>query len=418
MSTRAGHRTIAHFDLDSFFVSVERLKNPSLVGKAMAVGGHSDRGVIVSCSYEARKFGVKSAMPTKLARRLCPELIIVGGDMDSYSHFSREVTEIIATQVPLFEKSSIDEFYIDLTGMDKFFGCAKYTAELRKLIMRKSKLSISYGLSSSKLISKVATNEAKPNGELEIPYGAEKSFLAPLNIEKLPMVGKHTSALLRNMGIDTIGTLSEMPLEAAIHLLGKNGITLWRRANGIDESPVVSYHDQKSVGTEHTFRSDTPDVSFLHRELIRMTEKIAFELRDHNHLTGCVTVKVRYSNFETVTKQSVISYTAADHLLLKTVKELFDRLYDRKQMVRLIGIRFSHLVQGHYQINLFDDTEQSIHLYQAIDHIKNRFGEHKLVRASGALFSSQEISHENYPNFNAETHISRAASSRAARKDG
>ncbi len=240
------NRTIAHFDLDSFFVSVECQKNKKLLGKPIAVGGQSDRGVVASCSYEARKFGVRSAMSVKLARRLCPELIIVKGDMESYSQASRKVTEIISEHVPVYEKSSIDEFYIDLTGMDKFFGCIKYTSELREKIIKRMELPISYGLASNKLISKVATNEAKPNGKREIAFGEEKSFLAPLSIEKLPMIGKQTGDLLRSMGVETIETLSQIPVEMLMNLLGKNGIELWRRANGIDETPIIPYHEQKA----------------------------------------------------------------------------------------------------------------------------------------------------------------------------
>ncbi len=417
MITHAGNRTIAHFDLDSFFVSVECLKNRSLLGKPIAVGGHSERGVIASCSYEARRFGVRSAMPAKLAKRLCPELIIVSGDMESYSYFSRQVTEIIAEHVPLFEKSSIDEFYVDLTGMDRFFGCARYTSELRQKIIRKSKLAISYGLASNKLISKVATDEAKPNGQLEIEHGREKSFLAPLPIEKLPMIGKQTGSLLRNMGVETIDVLSQIPVEMMMNLLGKNGIELWRRANGIDETPIVPYHEQKSIGTENTFETDTIDVAFLHREIVRMTEKISFELRDNNKLTGCVTVKVRYSDFQTVTKQAVIPYTSADHILLKTATQLFDKLYDRRLLVRLIGVRFSHLVPGNYQIHLFDDTTETINLYQAIDHIKNRFGENKLIRAAGALFVPEKQKKSNQACTSTVKHTSVFAMARSARKN-
>lgn len=418
MLTNAGNRTIAHFDLDSFYVSVECLKNKALIGKPIAVGGSADRGVVVSCSYEARKFGVKAAMPGKLARRLCPELIFVKGDMDSYSKFSREVTEIIADEVPLFEKSSIDEFYVDMTGMDRFFGCAQYTAELRQKIIKKSKLSISYGLSSNKLISKVATNEVKPNGQIEIAYGNEKSFLAPLPIEKLPMIGKQTGALLRNMGVETIQVLSAIPVEMMMNLLGKNGIDLWRKANGIDESPIVPYHEAKSIGTENTFQTDTIDIHFLKRELIRMTEQTAFELRDGNKLAGCVTVKVRYSDFQTVTKQAVIPYTAADHILQENVKQLFDKLYDRRLLVRLIGVRFSHLVPGNYQINLFDDTTETINLYQAIDQIKHRYGENFLMRAAGALFVSEKYKNgKNAPCTSTVNPTSAFDSARSKRKN-
>jgi len=376
-------RNIAHFDLDSFFVSVECLKNTKLKGKPIAVGGHSDRGVIASCSYEARKFGVKSAMPVKLAKRLCPELLIIRGDMDSYSKYSNLVTDIIAGEVPLFEKASVDEFYIDMTGMDKFFGCSKYTTELRSKIIRESGLSISHALASNKLISKVATNEAKPNGQLEIAFGNEKPFLAPLPIEKLPMVGAKTGELLRRMGVETVCILSQIPVEMMINLLGKNGIELSRRANGIDETPVVPYHEQKSIGTENTFETDTIDVAFLHRELVRMTERIAFELRENNKLTGCITVKIRYSDFQTLTKQCMIPYAAADHILLQKAKELFDKLYDRRLLIRLIGVRFSHLVPGNYQIHLFEDTQETIKLYQAIDSVKHQYGEQLLIRAGG-----------------------------------
>ncbi len=379
----SSHRNIAHFDLDSFFVSVECLKNSKLKGRPIAVGGQSDRGVIASCSYEARKFGVKNAMPVRLAKRLCPELFIVRGDMESYSKYSRLVTNIVADQVPLFEKSSIDEFYIDMSGMDKFFGCSQYTIDLRNKIEKESGLSISYGLASNKLISKVSTNEVKPHGQIEIPFGEEKEFLAPLPIEKMPMVGDKTSHLLRQMGVETIRILSQIPVEMMINLLGKNGIELWRRANGIDETPIIPYHEQKSIGTENTFETDTIDINFLHKELVRMTERIAFELRDNNKLTGCITVKLRYSDFQTETTQATIPYTGADHVLLATAKELFNKLYKRRQLVRLIGVRFSHLVPGNYQISLFDDTQEMIRLYQAIDSVKHQYGEQFVIRAAG-----------------------------------
>lgn len=383
MISSTTHRCITHYDLDSFFVSVECLKNSKLKGRPIAVGGSSDRGVIATCSYEARKFGVKSAMPIRLAKRLCPDLLLIKGDMDSYSKYSNLVTEIISSQVPLFEKASIDEFYVDMTGMERFFNCSGYSTELRKKVIRESGLAISFGQASNKLISKVATDEGKPNGQLEIPFGYEKEFLAPLDIEKLPMVGNKTGELLRRMGIETIDILSQIPVEMMMNLLGKNGIELWRRANGIDETPVVPYYEQKSIGTENTFDTDTIDMKFLHSELVRMTERIAFELRAANKLTACVTVKIRYSDFQTFNKQSMVSYTASDHVLLLKVREMFDKLYDRRLLVRLIGVRFSHLVPGNYQIHLFDDTQEMIQLYQAIDSIKHQFGEDLLMRASG-----------------------------------
>lgn len=382
MITPTGSRSIVHFDLDAFFVHVEYLRNARLRGRPIAVGGHSDRGVIASCSYEARKFGVHSAMPTRLAKKLCPELVIIRGDMDSYSKYSNLVTEIIRSEVPLFEKSSIDEFYIDMSGMDKFFGTSRYVQHLRKKIIKESGLSISHALATNKLISKVATNECKPNGQIEVEPGCEKSFLAPLPIEKMPMVGNQTATLLRRMGVETISILSQIPVEMMINLLGKNGIDLWRKANGIDEAPIVPYHEQKSIGTENTFETDTIDMQFLYKELVRMTEKIAFELRCNNKLAGCVTVKIRYSDFQTLTMQSTIPYTANDNVLLRKVREIFNKLYERRQLVRLVGVRFTNLVEGSYQINIFEDNQEIISLYQAIDSVKKQFGEKLLFRAA------------------------------------
>src|SRR5665647_3909601 len=376
-------RHITHLDLNTFFVSVECFRNPKLIGKPVLIGGSGDRGVVASCSYEARKFGIHSAMPMKIARRLCSHAIVVRGDMEAYSKYSRLVTDIVQDTVPLFEKASIDEFYVDLTGMDKFFGCKLFSDKLKIKILKESGLPISYGLASNKLISKVATNEVKPNGQIEIPFGNEKIYLAPLSIAKIPGIGKQTAILLLKMGVETVKVLSDIPVEMMQNLLGKNGSELWRRANGIDETPVVPYHEQKSISTENTFGQDTIDMNFMRAEMIRMTERIAFELRKQNKLAGCVTVKLRYSNFETFTKQQTISYTNADHVLFKTAKELFERLYDRRMLIRMLGILFTNLIPGNYQIHLFEDTQEMIKLYQAIDSVKKRFGEGMLCKAGG-----------------------------------
>lgn len=377
------HRHIAHFDLDAFFVSVECLKDSRLKGKPLIVGGSGDRGVVAACSYEARKFGIHSAMPIRLARRLCPEALIIRGDMESYSKYSHLVTEIMQDNTPLFEKASIDEFYVDMTGMDKYHGCNLFIADLKKKVLKESGLPISYGLASNKLISKVATNEVKPNGQIEIPFGEEKNFLAPLKIAKLPGVGQETAAKLHRRGVETVRALAAIPIGMMETLLGKNGIDLWRKANGLDESPVIPYQEQKSISTERTFQVDTIDLDFLHAELVRMTEAIAFDLRKQDKLTGCVTVKLRYSNFDTVVKQKSIDYTNADHLLLQTAQELWGKLYDRRMLVRLLGIRFTRLVPGNYQIKLYEDTQETIRLYQSIDSIKRRYGEKYLMRAVG-----------------------------------
>src|SRR5690606_16451366 len=315
-------RFVAHLDLDTFFVSVERLKNSQFVGKPLIVGGLSDRGVVAACSYETRKFGVHSAMPMKLALRLCPHAIVVRGDSDSYSYYSRLVTDVVADTVPVMEKASIDEFYVDLTGVDRFFGCSQFMIELKERIRKESGLPISYALASNKLVSKVATDDAKPDGRKEIAHGLEKSYLAPLKIERMPGIGQKTSALLQQMGVRTIKVLSEIPVPMMRNLLGKNGIELSRKANGIDPTPIIPYSEQKSMGTEETFQQDTIDIKFLNSEIIRMTEKLAFQLRQSGKLTGCITVKLRYSNFDTVSKQMVISYTASDAVLIRKAKEL------------------------------------------------------------------------------------------------
>jgi DNA polymerase-4 len=376
-------RQVAHFDLDAFFVAVECLKNSTLKGKPLLVGGSGDRGVVAACSYEARRFGIYSAMPVRLARQLCPEAIVIRGDMESYSRYSRLVTDIIQENAPLFEKASIDEFYIDLSGIEKFSGSHLFAKKLKKTVLKESGLTVSYGLASNKLISKVATNEIKPDGQLAIAFGDEKNFLAPLRVSKLPGIGQETAYKLTRRGVETIRILSEIPIEMLEMLLGKTGIDLWRKANGLDESPIIPYREQKSISTERTFESDTINLDFLHAELVRMTESIGFELRNQERLTGCVTVKLRYSNFDTVARQKSVFYTNADHILLSTAQDIFDRLYDRRLLIRLLGIRFSHLVPGSYQIKLYEDTQEMIRLYQSIDSIKRRYGEALLMRAVG-----------------------------------
>jgi DNA polymerase-4 len=375
-------RNIIHLDLDAFFVAVECQRNPFLKGKPLIVGGSSRRGVVAACSYETRKFGVHSAMPIYLALQLCPDAIIISGDVEAYTVASHLVTDIIAEAAPLFEKSSIDEFYIDASGMDRYFGAFKWAVELRKKIVKETNLPISLGMSVNKLVSKVATGEFKPNAEQHIEAGTEKEFLAPLSVDKIPMIGKQTSSFLYDMGVRTVATLREMPLKFLISAFGKNGISLWNKANGIDDSAVVPYVEQKSISTECTFEEDTIDVKRLRSILIAMVEKVAFQLREQQKLASCLTVKIRYSNFDTETKQMQIPYTSSDHVLLRLVTELFDKLYNRRMLIRLVGVRLSGLVHGSHQISLFDDTAETISLYQAIDHIKHKHGVEKLTRAT------------------------------------
>ncbi|RTL58975.1 MAG: DNA polymerase IV [Sphingobacteriales bacterium] len=374
-------RIIAHFDLDSFFVSVEVLNDPSLKGKPVVVGGR-ERGVVAACSYEARKFGIHSAMPMKTALKLCPNLIVVSGMRGEYSKFSRWVTDIIAAKAPLFEKASIDEFYLDLTGMGKFFNPYQWTIDLRQEIIDATQLPISFGLGSNKMIAKMATNEAKPNGYLHIPFGKEKEFLAPLKVNKIPGVGESTYSNLLQLGIETIKDLSERNPDELEKQLGKYGVDLWNKSQGLHYSEVVAYHEAKSVSTENTFEENKTDPNFLLSEVVRMTEKIAFELRQDDKTAGCVAVKIRYPDFETTSRQTTIPYTFCDDELIPVAKDLFNKLWRKGQPVRLLGVRLSELTDGAMQTNLFDNLEKKTQLYKAIDEVKNRFGRDSLTKAT------------------------------------
>ena len=376
-------RSIVHMDLDTFFVSCERLLDSKLNGKPILIGGTSDRGVVASCSYEARTFGIHSAMPMRMAKQLCPEAIVLRGNSGIYTKFSNEVTEVIKEAVPLYEKTSVDEFYIDLTGMDQFFGCHQLASELRQRIMRETGLPISFGLSVNKTVSKIATGEAKPNNEIKVNKGTEKPFLSPLSVKKIPMVGEVTYRSLCDLGIKKIQTVQEMPMDMMARVFGKSGVSIWKKANGIDNSPVVQYRERKSISTERTFDRDTTDVAKLESIIMAMAENLIYQLRRGNKLTSCITFKIRYSDFQTYTTQKRIPYSSADHKIIPVVKELYKKLYERRMLVRLVGVKFSHLVEGGFQIDLFDDNERIINLYQAMDKMRERYGDRAVIRARG-----------------------------------
>jgi DNA polymerase-4 len=376
-------RAIVHMDLDTFFVSCERLGNSQLNGIPLIIGG-GDRGVVASCSYEARRFGVRSAMPIAMALKLCPQARIIKGDMERYSQLSHEVTQVIQDKAPIVEKASIDEFYLDITGMDRFHGAYKWTNELAQNVIKETGLPISFALSINKTVSKIATGEGKPKGNLEITENQVRPFLNPLSIQKIPMVGDVTFQLLSRIGIRKIQTLAEMPSEVLHRMIGKNGLEIWKKANGVDNQAVEPYTERKSITTEHTFSQDTIDIVALKAVLSGMVEKLAFQLRSEQWLTSTVVVKIRYANFDTETKQSKIAYTSADHQLHTKVMELFDKLFQRRMRLRLVGIRFSGLVRGTYQINLFEDTQEMLSLYNAMDHLKSRYGFDAVMRCAGA----------------------------------
>ena len=374
-------RHILHLDLDTFFVSVERLQNSSLYGKPVIVGGTSDRGVVASCSYEARQFGVHSAMPIRLAKQLCPQAIMVKGDYDAYSKYSQMVTEILSEKAPVIEKASIDEHYLDLTGMDRYFGCKKWASELRQKVIKETGLPISFGLSVNKTVSKIATGQAKPNGELNIDTGNEKPFLAPLSIKKIPMIGDKTFIRLRNMGVSKVGTIQQMDVELMHRVLGDNGVTIWNKCNAIDTSPVVPYSERKSMSTERTFDKDTIDMQFLKRTITGMVDQLAFDLRKDQKLTACISVKVRYSDFNTNQMQQKINYTASTTKLTERALALFEKVYNRRVLIRLVGVKFTDIISGSEQIDLFNDVATQINLNRAMDSIRLRFGSDIIKKA-------------------------------------
>lgn len=375
-------RAILHLDMDAFFASVECLRNSSLNEKPLIIGGSNNRGVVASCNYLARKFGIHSGMPTRLALQRCPDVVIVKGDMDTYSNYSKMITEIIESEAPEFEKSSIDEFYVDLTGMDKHIGCWKWGNELKNKLVKEVGLPISFGLSINKLVSKVGTGEAKPDGKIQILQGNEKSFLAPLPIRKMPGIGNVQNRKLSMMGIRTIKTLSEIPPKLLQREFGKTGISYWKKANGIDHSPIIPFREKKSISTERTFQTDTIDIKGLKNIITRMVSKLGFELRNSQRLTSCITVKIRYTDFNTYTLQKKIPYTANDKTLTNYATQLFEKLYQRRQLVRLVGVKMSYLVNGNYQINLFDDTLKEVRLMHQMDKIKKRFGSKAILKAA------------------------------------
>jgi DNA polymerase-4 len=374
-------RYIAHFDLDSFFVSVEMLQDPSLLGKAVVVGGSRDRGVVTTCSYEARKFGVRSAMPMRKAMELCPHAIIVKSSYGLYAKYSAWVTNIIAANAPLYEKASIDEFYIDLTGMDTFFNPLEWTIRLRQTIMDETGLPISFGLATNKLVAKIATDEAKPNGYLFVTLGKEKEFLAPLPVEKLGGVGKKSHQTLLGLGIYTIGDILKYDGVLLEKALGKWGTQLIRQANGLSDSVVSPHRESKSISAENTFEENTLDVDILLAQLVGQAERVAYELRQEKKYATCVAIKFRNANFETSTRQITIPATIADSDIIKAATDLFTKLYVPGTMVRLLGVRLAGLTDTGAQTNLFDNKTEQHALYEAIDSVKNKFGKSVLRKA-------------------------------------
>jgi DNA polymerase-4 len=376
-------------DLDAFFASCELLLDPSLKGKPVIVGGTGMRGVVTSCTYEARAFGVRSGMPFRQALRLCPQAITLPGHYRFYGEKSREVRQVVEALAPQFEFASIDEFYCDFTGMERFFGAEAYARMLRERIQQETNLPISMGIASSKTVAKVATNEAKPNGVCVVPPGQEAAFLARLHVSKLPGVGPTTEAALGRLGIHTVQHLQRANPQLLNQTLGKFGPWLWNKAHGRCEREVEPYFDRKSIGAEHTFRQrDSSETQYLLRELLALTEEVCYGLRQKQFSTGCVAVKLRYHDFETHTRQRNQPLTDDEQTILRTAQELFHELWDGHTPVRLIGVRLTQLETGAptLQTELFDNRAQQLaqarNLAHSVDALRGKYGATVVGRAA------------------------------------
>ena len=380
-------RQIVHMDMDAFYVSCTLLKMPELAGRPLIIGGTSNRGVVTSASYEARKYGIQAAMPTRVALQRCPDALVLKGDFDLFTEYSNIVNEIISEKAPVHERASIDEFYIDMSGMDRFFGSLQFTNELVHKVQNETGLPISFGLSINKTVAKMCTNYSKPMGRLHILSKEVQPFLDPQSIRSLPSLGDVTYKFLRRIRIKIIETLRQVPQDSMQELLGKNGIHLWEKANGIDRTPIIPYSNKKSISTERTFVKDTQNLKELKALLLSMVEKVAFQLREGCWMCSTITVRIRYTNRDTETMQKKIAFTASDDVLIPFVFDLFEKLYQRRMLLRLVGVKLSGLVRGNQQIDLFNDNIKTIRLYEAMDRMKHRFKNPGLIRRATGLSS-------------------------------
>lgn len=363
---------ILHIDLDTFFVSVERLLNPDLVGKPVICGHKSDRSVVSTASYEVRKYGVHSGMSMLTAMRLCPQAIVVYSGHHVYGEFSRKVQQIVHDNAPLYQQMSCDEYFIDLSGMDKYFDVPKWAHDLRMKIIEQTKLPISYGLSINRTVAKIASGQAKPMGELYVPGEKVQQFLDPLPVQKIPGVGSSIMPRLQKLGIASIGDLRRFPRSLFISEFGPKSEYLWLKAQGIDNTPVVPNADPKSLSTETTFETDVIDRQHLLDTVLIMTDTLAYRLRAQKKKCTTVAIKIKYPDFHTEERQKTISPTDYTETISEMAQRLFDILY-KGQAVRLIGVRLNISVQN-TQNDLFSYNPKRDTLNHAIDAIKDRFG--------------------------------------------
>jgi DNA polymerase-4 len=372
-------RWIFHVDMDAFFVSVEELLDPGLNGKPVVVGGDPDgRGVVAAASYEARKYGIHSAMPLANAKRLCPHAVFLQGSHGLYGLYSERAFDILARYTPAIEKTSVDEGYLDMTGFERLYGHVMSTAHrIKTEIRQKIGLNASFGISSNKLVSKIASDCAKPNGILLIRAGYEKTFLAPLRIERLPGVGKVAQEKLRSFGVRTIGDLARIDREVLVTSFGKWGIDLHRKAHGISASPVEQSETVKSISREVTFDEDTIDMKLVKSTLFHLVEKVARALRSEQMQAKCIVLKLRYSDFKTVTRSVTLKDpTDIDKAIYENIDKLFQKAYTRRGRIRLLGVGVSNFTTATWQPSLFDEskTRKLKDYYRSIDRIREKYG--------------------------------------------
>ena len=373
------HRTIMHIDLDAFFVSVEQAANPELRGKPVVVGGKpGGRGVVATASYEARAFGLHSAMPIATAVRLCPQAIFIEGNYHQYAEVSKKFMAILADFSPFLEPMGLDEAFMDVTGFDSLHGSMRQMAlKIKQRVRNELGIIASVGIATCKVVAKVASDESKPDGLIEVPPDGEAAFLAPLAIRKLPGVGKKTEQVLVGLGIETIGQLGKMPVTALKSRFGVFGEGLYYHANGIDNSPVTPPAEAKSISRETTFEKDTQDAAFLSGTIRYMAERVGADLREQGKQTKCIFIKVRYSDFTTITRQRTLpQLTDVDQTIFQTGNDLMQKaMAADRQAIRLIGIGISNLSEPGKQLSLMNSTEQRLErLNRAVDHIRDKYG--------------------------------------------
>ncbi|MFC2043946.1 DNA polymerase IV [Chloroflexota bacterium] len=372
-------RTIIHIDLDSFFVSVEQVLNPELKGKPVVVGGKPDRrGVVATASYEARAFGLHSGMPLVTAARLCPEAIFIEGNFDRYREFSQKFMAILNDFSPFIEPAGIDEAYLDVTGFESIHGSIWQMAlAIKRRIRSELGLSVSIGVASCKMVAKVASDFSKPDGLIEVAIGEERDFLAPLLVDKLPGVGKQVVKVMNGLGVHTIGGLSRTPSHTLISRFGAVGEMMRRFADGIDDSKVMPPGEAKSISRETTFGEDTHDRVFLEATLWVQSERVGADLREKDKQAKCVTLKLRYTDFSTITRSYTLRESIdTDRAIFETGIGLLERVLAMDiQAVRLIGIGVSNLVEASRQATLFIPSARKLgELNKAIDRIRNMYG--------------------------------------------